>query len=174
MLESVWFQLPPVSSAAPVVALAPHMYGELSKTSIGMSILSKSGHINNFVTTIKGGDQLQPGISHTSIPSPISSSSDGMDDDEQTTDNNNNDLRGHTGSLYVSPAATRYQSPSAASSLEKRAALWAVGQIGSSPWGFEELEKVSLLCMLYHVISCHLCDVMHVTVVIYWHDVYIC
>jgi hypothetical protein len=84
MLETIEIPLSLSPSRTAVVALPPHLYGELGKTVYGCEILQSSGHVEEYASVVT---------------------------ERRTT------------------------------ALEQRAALWALGQLGSSSPGFKLLQE---------------------------------
>ena len=115
-LESIWFPLPLMPASPPSVVLLPHFYGELARTDEGVRVLASTGQIREMERSIREG-----GLS-------------GCENDVGLQ-------AGKQPSATAAEVAGFMNIPSAASALEKRAALWAVGHIGSTAPGFQLLNQ---------------------------------
>lgn len=142
-LDSVWFQLHTPSTSMPTVTLAPHLYGELAKTEEGCTILRSGEHIDDFVRVVSSiGDG-------SSVSSSTSSSSSAL---SPVTAVASGPFRGSLigSQLLEAKAKEKEKLPKEYAPLEQRAALWALGHIGSTAIGFELLSETNIVELISH------------------------
>jgi Rapamycin-insensitive companion of mTOR, N-term/Rapamycin-insensitive companion of mTOR, domain 5/Rapamycin-insensitive companion of mTOR RasGEF_N domain/Rapamycin-insensitive companion of mTOR, middle domain len=119
LLQSIWFEIPTPNTFMPSVSLAPHLYGEMCKTRAGALLLQNSGKITEAISIVRTIAQLDGGQE---------------DADTKIADQKHIDPKLPT-SATASPPSPQLQ----------RAALWAIGQIGSSQHGFGLLSPSAIV-----------------------------
>eukprot|EP01113_Clastostelium_recurvatum_P028085 TRINITY_DN3400_c0_g1_i6.p1 TRINITY_DN3400_c0_g1~~TRINITY_DN3400_c0_g1_i6.p1 ORF type:complete len:774 (+),score=142.03 TRINITY_DN3400_c0_g1_i6:4056-6377(+) len=147
---SIWKQREGSDQANAGAYLPPHLFGELAKTEEGCELLKQSGLFEVFMGIIRRASRATTTSSSSSSSTTTSSSSSSSitktsssSNNAIPNNNNNNSNSGANGSSKSSSDVSTVAvvgADNVHSSLETRAALYAVGHIGSSPTGFSFLE----------------------------------
>ena len=136
LLETLMFPLSMPSQGVNSVCLARHLYGELSQTREGCDLLRHSGQLSDFVRCVLSGEEewyeaaAAKAGDATRKRAPTATPAASADS-----------ALFSPSSPSPSASSSSFSSPSSFSNLQKRAALWALGHVSSSPLGFSLLQQ---------------------------------